>query len=325
MTRSLPTDPTHDDRPAGNVDDGPPAPGSRPADWDPNDATTRERGDVPPTVWPVFLTYVIVLVGVQILGVMAIVAAVAATMVRSPDLAADEMRAQLDQVFHSPAMLLASGVISALTLILASLAAVGLERARPAERLLLVPRALGLRFWIVTSMGFLAASQAFDSLLLLLDLDPGGSIEFLARVMRSATGVLFALLLIFIGPVAGFAEEMFFRGYMQTRLRRRWSAWPAITVTAAAFGIMHLDPFHSVFAFLVGLFLGWIAEKAGTILPAIAAHVLNNSVWAVTTATLPGPLSTITHLWLLGLTLAITLGSVTWLARRPGTGLLTRT
>ena len=73
-------------------------------------------------------------------------------------------------------------------------------------------------------------------------------------------------------------EELFFRGYLQSRLVQRWGRWMGIGVSSLAFGFIHFDPLHSTFAFCIGLFLGWVADRSGSIRPAMFMHVLNNTV-----------------------------------------------
>jgi membrane protease YdiL (CAAX protease family) len=78
-------------------------------------------------------------------------------------------------------------------------------------------------------------------------------------------------------------EELFFRGYVQTRLCARFGGWPGVIVTAALFGFLHLDWSHSPSAFVIGLFLGWLARCAGSIRPGLLAHAVNNTLWALAT------------------------------------------
>jgi hypothetical protein len=88
----------------------------------------------------------------------------------------------------------------------------------------------------------------------------------------------FALLVLALAVAAGVGEELFFRGYLQTRLVERWGRWVGIGLTSLAFGALHFDWIHSTYAFAVGLLLGWAADRAGSIRPVMAVHVLNNAM-----------------------------------------------
>jgi len=89
------------------------------------------------------------------------------------------------------------------------------------------------------------------------------------------TGTLFVF---FIGAVPGFVEEIFFRGYVQRRLLQRWPAWAAILVTSLAFAAMHMELAWMVFALPIGVWLGIVAWRSGSIWPAIVGHMTVNSV-----------------------------------------------
>jgi membrane protease YdiL (CAAX protease family) len=72
---------------------------------------------------------------------------------------------------------------------------------------------------------------------------------------------------------------------------------------------MHADPVHSPVAALLGLYLGWITERAGSILPAVIAHVVNNAM-AVLGARFPLPESDTLRLWLLAVSTVVALAVV---------------
>jgi membrane protease YdiL (CAAX protease family) len=59
-----------------------------------------------------------------------------------------------------------------------------------------------------------------------------------------------------------------------------------VVVTAACFGVLHVDPngIHMALAFVMGLYLGFVSERSGSTLPAIVCHVVNNVVYTVQTA-----------------------------------------
>lgn len=70
-------------------------------------------------------------------------------------------------------------------------------------------------------------------------------------------------------------EELFFRGAMQGLLRPSGSA-AAIFGPALLFALLHLDLIQGLTALICGVFLGWLAERSGSILPGMLLHFLNN-------------------------------------------------
>jgi membrane protease YdiL (CAAX protease family) len=138
----------------------------------------------------------------------------------------------------------------------------------------------------VMAIGMLALGQSLDSLTQLAGFGDRGTLALARRVLEGATGPdLFGAVVVF-GVMAGASEELFFRGYMQTRLREAWGPARAVVVTSACFGILHLDlpGIHSALAFAMGLYLGAIVERTGSMLPALVCHVVNNVVATLQTA-----------------------------------------
>lgn len=82
-------------------------------------------------------------------------------------------------------------------------------------------------------------------------------------------------LLLCILPAVG--EELLFRGALQGILRPCGSA-AAIFGTALLFALLHLDPIQAITAFGAALFLGWLAERSGSILPCMLLHLANNTL-----------------------------------------------
>ena len=73
-------------------------------------------------------------------------------------------------------------------------------------------------------------------------------------------------------------EELAFRGFILSGLRRTGSKWNAITITALLFGITHGVLQQSISATLVGLIIGYITIQSGSLLPAICFHFVHNSL-----------------------------------------------
>lgn len=84
----------------------------------------------------------------------------------------------------------------------------------------------------------------------------------------------------------GFGEEIFFRGYIQSRLNegfgRPFCTWNThwgwgLIMTALLFGLIHVfnpigTPWWSVWTFFAGLFFGFLREKTGSILAPATVH-----------------------------------------------------
>ena len=96
--------------------------------------------------------------------------------------------------------------------------------------------------------------------------------ELLGKHGRLGLGT--ALVLVALLPAV--AEEVTFRGVVLAGLRRSGSRWIAVVGSALVFGLFHINPYHVVAAFVVGLLLGWVALESGSILPGILIHLVNN-------------------------------------------------
>lgn len=73
-------------------------------------------------------------------------------------------------------------------------------------------------------------------------------------------------------------EEMFFRGLLLERLSRSWSALAAVVVSAAVFGIIHLNPPQSLNAFVIAVVMGFIYLQTRSLVPVIVIHAINNGL-----------------------------------------------
>ena len=71
-------------------------------------------------------------------------------------------------------------------------------------------------------------------------------------------------------------EELMFRGLLLDWLRKRLSNWKAIVVSAVLFAVMHVYAIIMPYAFLSGLFLGWLRLRTGSAVNTMFVHVLNN-------------------------------------------------
>lgn len=71
-------------------------------------------------------------------------------------------------------------------------------------------------------------------------------------------------------------EELFLRGIILRGLLVHYSPSKAIIWSAVIFGFMHLNPWQAIPAILVGILMGWIYYKTGSLILTIFIHFINN-------------------------------------------------
>jgi membrane protease YdiL (CAAX protease family) len=252
--------------------------------------------------WVVFLTYGLAVVGVVVFSALAGIVLFSL----DPGLKPDDLGLR--------------GVIAGA---LASSASFGVTtfaatRGMPASRLRVLPGRERGRDLAAMVVGVLALGQALDSAATLAGLGREGAMERVRQALRGASGGdLFAAVIV-LGVIAGIAEEVFFRGYMQSLLRERWRPGTAVVVTSLCFGVLHPDPVHAALAFVLALYLGFVTEVAGSALPAVTCHVVNNIVFTLLT-TLVAPITRdAVHQALLAACGILFVAAVVWVRRSLG-------
>jgi membrane protease YdiL (CAAX protease family) len=185
--------------------------------------------------------------------------------------------------------LMTCAFIEAVVLVAVALGASG-ARGATVEVLRLGPsRASGLGS-AAAALGLVGLSAAGGAVIELQShglRDHGISATF-AVALEGATPFQLVLALVAVGLAPAFAEEVFFRGFLQTMLAHRWGRAPAVVASAAAFGFFHFDLAQGAVAFFAGLLLGWATDRFGSIRPCIAAHATNNALFVALAAISPG-------------------------------------
>ena len=100
--------------------------------------------------------------------------------------------------------------------------------------------------------------------------------------LDSDIGLFMFIYAVILGPVC---EELVFRGVTMRLVRRALPFWAANLMQAVLFGIFHMNWIQGIYAFVLGLVLGWICEKGGSIYFSMFFHILFN-FWG----TIIGPL-----------------------------------
>ncbi len=89
------------------------------------------------------------------------------------------------------------------------------------------------------------------------------------------------LMMLYSVCLAPISEELIFRGVTYRIARRAFPFWIANIIQALLFGIFHMNPLQGCYTFILGLFMGYICEKGGTLYHAIFFHFLFN-LWGTT-------------------------------------------
>lgn len=82
--------------------------------------------------------------------------------------------------------------------------------------------------------------------------------------------VLFAAI---CGPIA---EEIFFRGFMYSALRKKLGILGSILITSVLFSLLHTHIIGFLPIMVLGILLAYLYEKTGSIIPSITVHIIHN-------------------------------------------------
>ena len=95
--------------------------------------------------------------------------------------------------------------------------------------------------------------------------------DFLQTMMSHPLGIVATVIM------APLMEELLFRGAIQGHLMRIWkNPWWAILLSSLLFGLVHGNPAQIPFAFVIGIGLGWMYYKTGSLIPCFFMHLVNN-------------------------------------------------
>ena len=123
--------------------------------------------------------------------------------------------------------------------------------------------------------------------------------EAFGRMMGSIPNIYVGLLLLALVPAV--CEEFAFRGFILSGLLHGHRRRTAIVMSALLFGFLHvlISLFQQLFnATLLGIILGMLAIRSGSILPGIVFHFLNNGLAVAQGSWLAEPSSRPIAVWL---------------------------
>jgi membrane protease YdiL (CAAX protease family) len=218
-----------------------------------------------PRVWTVFVTYAAAIAVMLLLAVALLLAVVVVGGL------------PLESAVTSPISLFGFMLGSFVAMAGTSLIAAWLSPTPWRQRLRLLVVPMPPPALIAGVLGVLGVGMTFDSLDDLGLLPSSPTLEYITAAMKELSPVALAAANLALGILPGTGEELLFRGYIQTRLCARWGVHLGITCTALMFGVIHFDLVQGTYAVIVGLFLGYMTERYGSILPAMIVHATHNT------------------------------------------------
>ncbi len=105
---------------------------------------------------------------------------------------------------------------------------------------------------------------------------PKAVAELVEAIGNPALPLWFVILAMAVAP--GICEELAFRGFILSGFARSTRPGMAIALSAFAFGITHVIPQQVFNATLLGLVLGLLAIRSGSLLPGVVFHIAYNSI-----------------------------------------------
>ncbi|MEM6286492.1 MAG: CPBP family intramembrane glutamic endopeptidase [Bacteroidota bacterium] len=71
-------------------------------------------------------------------------------------------------------------------------------------------------------------------------------------------------------------EELFFRGYIQRQVERKWGALASILIVGIVFGLYHFRLSQAIPLSLLGIYMGYVVWATGSLWSGFLVHLLNN-------------------------------------------------
>ncbi|NLW19443.1 MAG: CPBP family intramembrane metalloprotease [Candidatus Cloacimonetes bacterium] len=80
-----------------------------------------------------------------------------------------------------------------------------------------------------------------------------------------------------IAVMPGICEELMFRGFL-IRFFEKGKFWQPVIISALLFALFHLDPFRFIPVLILGILLGYLSSRSGSIINSMLSHTINNSL-----------------------------------------------
>ena len=105
-------------------------------------------------------------------------------------------------------------------------------------------------------------------------LPPQPVYELLFKEDRPIMLVFVSFLIALLGPVI---EEVFFRGFLYGALKKSLGVALAVIISGFLFSFLHINLLGFIPIMALGVFLAYMRERTGSLIPSITVHIVHNS------------------------------------------------
>lgn len=116
-----------------------------------------------------------------------------------------------------------------------------------------------------------------------------GALDMISGLLTKGTPLDIAAMVLAVTVGAPLLEELLFRGVLWGALDRHLPTWLVLVLTSVFFAAWHLDPVQGLAVLFTGLVLGGLRWASGSVWPSVLAHLVNNTLATVGTATTAEP------------------------------------
>ena len=128
---------------------------------------------------------------------------------------------------------------------------------------------------VIIGISLSIVGDELDRIIQIILPTPDFLLEFM-NSMRAETAMDWVLLFIGVVLFAAVSEELVFRGFLQVSLEKKGDVTRAVLLVSLAWTIIHANPFWAVPIFVMGVIIGFLAWRTGSIIPGILVHAINN-------------------------------------------------
>lgn len=236
---------------------------------------------VRPRVWSALVVGIAAIPASLVVAAVVLIAVAIATGGFEALKESDDFMEWMGDFAATPGGMLTVVLPGQLVLLIAAFGAAALSPQRLRERLGFVrsrmPWWAVLLFVVATPFLGFVGGQLMESLF------DGGSeqVEMIEKMAAGQKGIFAVIAILLLAVLPPVAEESLFRGYVQRRLLEGWSPLWAIAASSLVFAACHADPSHFIAVLPLGVWLGVVAWRCGSVWPAMLCHAAQNLLFTI--------------------------------------------